>query len=131
MKKQFKSSMDKQKLEIHLGSVMELPYSDNLFDRVFHTNCYYFWPNLDEGISELKRVMKPSGLMITGLMHERLKEASDKGFMKYGPHWRPEAYIEKLKDGGFMHVTMETVTKPSGLSYQLIFASKALHEEER
>ena len=130
MKKQFKSAVERQKLEIHLGSVVELPYSDNFFDRVFHTNCYYFWPNLDEGISELKRVMKPGGLMVTGLIHDRLKEKNSKGFMKYGPHWRPEPYVEKLTEGGFINVTMESVTRPSGRSYQVILALKVVHEEK-
>ena len=32
--------------------------------------------------------------------------------------------------GGFVHVTTETVAKPSGLSDQLIFASKTLHDKE-
>ena len=63
--KNFKSSIERQKLEICLGSVMELPYSDNFFDRVFHVNCFYFWPDLDQGISELRRVMKTDGLMVS------------------------------------------------------------------
>ena len=129
--KQFKSSIERQKLEIHLGSVMELPYADDLFDSVFHTNCYYFWPDLDQGISEVKRVMKPGALMVTGLVHSALKMSSNKGLMKYGPHWRPEPYIEKLSQGGFVNVTMETITRPYGRSYQVIFASKALEDEEQ
>ena len=40
----------------------------------FHTNCYYFWPDLEQGIAELKRVMEPGALMITGVMYEKLKE---------------------------------------------------------
>ena len=74
--------------------------------------------------------MKPGGFMVTGLVHDKLKETCNKGYMKYGPHWRPEPYVEKLTEGGFINVTMETVTRPSGRSYQVILASKALHEEE-
>ena len=126
--KEFKSAVERQRLEIHLGSVMDLPFQDSLFDCVFHTNCYYFWPDLEQGIAELKRVMKPGALMITGLMYERLKEAVDKGMMKYGPHWQPLNYMEKLKEGGFINVTMETVKKASGPSYEIILASKAIKE---
>ena len=72
----------------------------------------------------MKRVLKPGGIMVTGLVHDRLKSFSSKGFFKYGPNWRPELYIEKLKEEGFVDVSMETVTKPSGHSYQVIFASK-------
>ena len=120
----FKDAIERQKLEIHLGSAMELPFTENVFNSVFHTNCYYFWPSLHQGISEMKRVLKPGGIMLTGLVHDRLKSFSSKGFFKYGPNWRPELYIEKLKEGGFVDVAMETVTKPSGHSYQVIFASK-------
>ena len=117
----FKEAIERQKLEIHLGSAMELPFAENFFNSVFHTN---FWPSLEQGISEMKRVLKPGGVMLTGLVHDRLKSFSNKGFFKYGPNWRPELYIGKLKEGGFVNVAMETVTKPSGHSYQVIFASK-------
>lgn len=124
VKDHLKSAIEKQKLEVLLGSVMELHLSESQFDRVFHTNCYYFWPNLEQGISELKRVMKPGGLMVTGLEYEKLKNANSKGLLKYGPLWEPEAYMEKLTEGGLVNVTMETVTEPSGRSYQVIYASK-------
>jgi len=130
VKKQFKSAMERQKIAIHLGCVTKLPYEDNLFNSVFHTNCYYFWPSLDQGIFELKRVMKPGGLMLTGFIGERLKIFGSQGFLKYGPYWNPELYIQKLIEGGFVNITMETVTKASGHSYQVIFASKALEDEE-
>ncbi|XP_074627576.1 putative methyltransferase YdaC [Acropora palmata] len=126
--KEFKLAVERQRLEIHLGSVMDLPFQDNLFDSVFHTNCYYFWPDLEQGIAELKRVMKPGALMITGMIYAKLKGAADKGFMRYGPHWQPAKYMERLEEGGFMNVTMETVKKASGPSYEIILASKAIKE---
>ena len=125
--RRFKEAIKRGKLEIRLGSAMELPYEDDLFNSVFHTNCYYFWPSLEQGISEMKRVLKPGGIMLTGLFYDALLTSTRKGFLKYGPNWRPELYIEKLKEGGFVDVAMETVTKPSGHtghSYQVIFASK-------
>ena len=33
-----------------------------------------------------------------------------------------------LHFAGFVHVTTETVARPSGLSDQLVFASKTLHD---
>lgn len=126
---EFKSAIERQKLEINLGSVLDLPFTANVFDSVFHTNCYYFWPDLERGISELKRVMKPGGLMITGLVYEKLKTAADKGFMKYGPYWHPEQYMVKLTEGGFVNVTMETVTNASSFSCELILAFKSLEGE--
>ena len=68
--------------------------------------------------------------MLTGFIGERLKIFGSQGFLKYGPYWHPELYIQKLIEGGFVNITMETVTKASGHSYQVIFASKALEDEE-
>lgn len=58
---------------------MELPYSDNFFERVFHVNCYYFWPDLDQGISELGRVMKTDGLMVSTFVRDKLNDFSKNG----------------------------------------------------
>lgn len=104
---------------------MELPYSDSFFDRVFHVNCYYFWPDLDQGISELRRVMKTDGLMVTTLTQDGLRWTADKGLLKYGPHWLPEVYIAKLSQGGFNNVSMETQKTKSGFAFQVIYASKS------
>lgn len=103
---------------------MELPFSDNSFDRVFHVNCYYFWPDLDKGISELRRVMKTEGLMVTTLAQDRVNVFADKGLLKYGPHWPPDVYIAKLSEGGFINVSMESVKTKSGVAFQVIYASK-------
>ena len=104
---------------------MELPYSDNFFERVFHVNCYYFWPDLDQGISELRRVMKIDGLMVSTLHRDRLNCAFKKGWFKYAPHWSPEVYIAKLSEGGFSNVSIETQKTKSGFTFQVIYASKS------
>ena len=127
VRKRLKPAMERNKLEVHLGSVMELPFPDNYFDRVFHTNCYYFWPSIEQGVSELKRVLKPGGLMATGLVYDALKSAQQKGFIKYGPNWHLETYMEKLSEGGFINVAMETIQKnPTAQACQVIFATKSM-----
>ncbi|XP_038675973.1 arsenite methyltransferase-like isoform X2 [Scyliorhinus canicula] len=47
------------KVTLFLGSVEHIPLEDNVVDRVFHCNCYYFWPNQRAGSKEIHRVMKP------------------------------------------------------------------------
>ena len=78
--RRFKEAIKRGKLEIRWGSAMELPYEDDLFNSVFHTNCYYFWPSLEQGISEMKRVLKPGGIMLTGLFYDALLQAHVKEF---------------------------------------------------
>lgn len=47
------------KVTLHHCDVAAMPLEDNTVDKVFHCNCYYFWPNLRKGASEIHRVMKP------------------------------------------------------------------------
>eukprot|EP00061_Rhincodon_typus_P009855 g33670.t1 len=47
------------KVTLFHGSVEQIPLEDNVVDRVFHCNCYYFWPTLQSGCREIYRVMKP------------------------------------------------------------------------
>ncbi|XP_039605794.1 uncharacterized methyltransferase YdaC-like [Polypterus senegalus] len=47
------------KTQLLLGSVENIPLPDSSVDRVFHCNCYYYWPDLKTCSAELHRVMKP------------------------------------------------------------------------
>ena len=49
------------------GSALSLPFPDNSFDRVVHMNVAYFFNPLDETLREIKRVLAPGGIMISGM----------------------------------------------------------------
>lgn len=73
--------------------------------------------------------MKFGGLMIIGLVYEKLKIAVDKGFMKYGFYWYFEQYMVKLIEGGFVNVIMEIVINVFSFSCELILVFKLLEGE--
>lgn len=52
------------KLSLHLGDIAAMPLEDNTVDKVFHSNCYFFWPDLRKGSAEIHRVMKPGRLLL-------------------------------------------------------------------
>lgn len=54
--------ISEEKVEIHFGIPSHMPFLENYFDRVFHCNAFYFWPNLDLTVAEIFRVMKPGAL---------------------------------------------------------------------
>ncbi|OWF44979.1 hypothetical protein KP79_PYT07790 [Mizuhopecten yessoensis] len=57
--KRVKKDIDDGKVELINGDVTDLScFASNTFDRVFHCNCYYFWPDMDTITSELHRVEK-------------------------------------------------------------------------
>lgn len=47
------------KVTLHHCDVAAMPVADSTVDKVFHCNCYYFWPDLRKGAAEICRVMKP------------------------------------------------------------------------
>lgn len=109
------------KVTLFLGSVEQIPLADNAVDKVYHCNCYYFWPDLRAGSREIHRVMKPGALMVTALHLEYLQKLIAAGLLK-GTKWRPEPYMEALREVGFVDVRMEE-QKFRGESFQAIFAA--------
>ncbi|KAL4623831.1 hypothetical protein GN956_G18752, partial [Arapaima gigas] len=109
------------KVTLHLARVEAMPLEDSSVDKVFHCNCYYFWPDLKAGTSELRRVMKPGGLMVTTLRLKSLEIAASKGAFTV-ENWHPELYMEALQAVGFTNVQMEDKVD-KGVSFQAILAT--------
>eukprot|EP00163_Fabomonas_tropica_P013143 TRINITY_DN24611_c0_g1_i1.p1 TRINITY_DN24611_c0_g1~~TRINITY_DN24611_c0_g1_i1.p1 ORF type:complete len:343 (+),score=27.27 TRINITY_DN24611_c0_g1_i1:41-1069(+) len=42
-------------------------FTDEMFDKVFHCNCMYFWSPLEPALRELYRVMAPGALMVAAV----------------------------------------------------------------
>lgn len=56
-----KADIESGKMEIHQGSVSKMPFEDNLFDAIITVESYYFWPDLEEDMREVFRVLKEGG----------------------------------------------------------------------
>ena len=101
-----KREIETGKVDVQVGDVQSMPYDSNMFDRVFHTNCYYFWKDQLKCASELLRVMKPGALMVTGIEEAKVKSAHENGWLKYG-HPDLATYMENLVKAGFCDVKRE------------------------
>lgn len=49
------------RVEILEASVEELPFADETFDRITTVESFYFWPDPEENLKEVRRVLKPGG----------------------------------------------------------------------
>ena len=65
-----------------LSNADELPFQDSSLDKVFTVNTIYFWGNTRRTLTEIRRVLKPDGMLIVTL---RPKSIMDKlPVVKYG-----------------------------------------------
>lgn len=56
-------AIQNMRVELRLGSVSALPYRDTSFDKVFTVNTFHFWPEPLTGLAEIRRTLKPNGLI--------------------------------------------------------------------
>lgn len=61
------------RVEIRHGNVAALPYDDESFDKVIAVETFYFWPDPIANLREVRRVLKPGGLV--ALVMEGSKES--------------------------------------------------------
>ena len=92
------------RVHIHSYSVDNMGFDDHTFDSVFHCNCYYFWPNMDRAVSELRRVMIPGGLILAIMNMSSLKLLNERDMMVGNTD--PDPYMRSLERHGFKDVTL-------------------------
>ncbi len=51
----------KGKVIIHQASVSSIPYNTNFFDLITAFQTHYFWPDVEQDIKEIFRVLQPNG----------------------------------------------------------------------
>lgn len=73
--KQNRQWIRKGKLELKQASIEKIPYPDNHFDKVFTANTIYFWPDPENNIKEVKRVLKPGGEFYCAMRMKNQMEA--------------------------------------------------------
>lgn len=62
--KKNQKEVDSGLVEVKHGSVLNIPYANSEFDYVTAIQTHYFWPNLEESISEINRVLKNNGKIL-------------------------------------------------------------------
>jgi ubiquinone/menaquinone biosynthesis C-methylase UbiE len=90
-----------QRVKLLLGSVAELPRFEEPFDKVFTINSIHFWEEPLERLKELRRVLKPGG-MIAVTLQPRSRNATDATTTVIG-----DELADKLRAAGFKNVTVD------------------------
>lgn len=78
------------------GDVMNMTFKNCYFDHVYTVNTIYFWDDLDKGLSEIKRVLKPNGIFVNAIYSKHFLDKlkyTQYGFSKYTPKEIKDASI--------------------------------------
>jgi ubiquinone/menaquinone biosynthesis C-methylase UbiE len=55
------------RVELRLGTVSALPYPDGRFTKACALHTLQFWPSVEAGLREVRRVLAPGGLLVLAL----------------------------------------------------------------
>ena len=96
------------KMDVLEGSVANLPFTDDSFDKIITVESFYFWPDPAENLKEVYRVMKEQGtfLLVADIyqkedLPEQVRENIQR-FHLFNP--TPEEFRELLENAGFEEV---------------------------
>jgi len=98
------------RVEVLHGSVSSMPFPDATFDCVSAVETYYFWPDIAADLSEVRRVMKPSGQMviIAGMYRGSSFDKRNMRLIRAGGMrcFSVQEFEETLQDSGFSAVAV-------------------------
>ena len=100
------------KMNIIEGNVESLPFNDNTFDKIITVESFYFWPNPEENLKEVLRVLKNNGTFMLiadiynkdGLSQEIIDNIEL--FKLFNP--TKEEFVELFKNAGFTNIKLDT-----------------------
>ena len=67
VRRRFPDALRGGRLELVEASVEQLPLADGRFDAACSANCVYFWKDVDAGLRELARVIRPGGVLVLAI----------------------------------------------------------------
>jgi SAM-dependent methyltransferase len=112
-KKYNKKNIRKGLVEIQKGNVSSLPFCDDFFDLITAFETYYFWPDLKNDLTEIKRVLKSEGRLL--MVNEAYEDIN---FKKRNEKWcslldmklhNPEEYRIFLEDAGYENIDIDII----------------------
>ena len=112
------------RLHFSVQDATALPYASETFDAVIISNALHIMPFPEKALAEIRRVLKPGGILIaptftaTGNIFGRLKirMMEFSGFQVFHK-WKPQEYLNFLKDNGFTVTDREVYGGALALTY--------------
>ena len=104
------------RVTIKCASAMELPFPGERFDLVYSLACIKHWPDMNTGLKEIFRVLKPGGQLIITELDQESSLGDVKEFINYWTAPWPLRFLFKVF---FSHLYLEKIVRPSIKSAQI------------
>lgn len=91
------------KVEFQCGHVERIPYPDRYFTKVSSVNSLFYWSDIQQGFSEIYRILQEKGKVI--LTYTCSKDLEKKGIAQYGVKtYEGEVVRHMLVNVGFSEI---------------------------
>jgi ubiquinone/menaquinone biosynthesis C-methylase UbiE len=112
------------RMELRQGDVASLPYPDESFDKTFSLHSIYFWDKPIECLQELRRVLKPSGLLaITIQPKDKWNEFQQRESSLRTLYFSTDL-VAMFDAAGFREVRVEVCPEPDQFSGECVLGIK-------
>lgn len=92
--------VNSERASFHLSEADAIPFANAAFNKIFTVNTIYFWDDMHITLAEIRRVLKPNGLLFISLRPKQSMEAYP--FAKYGFNmFTEEDLFTTLTDNSF------------------------------
>lgn len=110
-RRRFAAELRSGRLQLTQGVAEQLPFPTSHFDAACTANCVYFWSDLDAGLRELARVLRPGGALVIAINAPEALIAA--GFAARGLHTlSADALVLRLHSAGFADAQARRMPDP-------------------
>lgn len=96
------AAIQAKRVELQCATSSSIPYDNAMFDKIFAINVAHFWTEPLEVLMELKRVLKPGGLLALAIQ-PRIPNATESTSQETGKY-----LVNLLAVAGFEQIRCET-----------------------
>lgn len=111
------------RMELRTGDVASIPYPDQTFDIVFSLHSIYFWVDPIKCINELRRVLKPGGLLAITIQPKnrwRKEQIESPGINLYFG----TQLVEMFASAGMQNIRIESYSENGEINLECILGIK-------